>query len=81
MPSYNYRCLSCNKRFTIFQGMNETALSMCKFCNSDSIERLISGGSGLIFKGSGFYLTDYKHGTKNKEVSKEKGAKKTKFKE
>jgi len=81
MPSYNYRCLSCNKRFTIFQGMHETALSICKFCNSNSIERLISGGSGLIFKGSGFYLTDYKNNKKSKKSAKKNDIKKTKSKE
>tara|TARA_B100000700_G_scaffold84282_1_gene94880 strand:- start:575 stop:745 length:171 start_codon:yes stop_codon:yes gene_type:complete len=54
--------------------MNEKAVSNCKLCKSEDIEKLISGGSGLIFKGSGFYLTDYKNGNKkdNKTKIKEK---------
>tara|TARA_Y100001970_G_scaffold80565_1_gene102306 strand:- start:1690 stop:1860 length:171 start_codon:yes stop_codon:yes gene_type:complete len=54
--------------------MNEKAVSNCKLCKSEDIEKLISAGSGLIFKGSGFYLTDYKNGNKkdNKTKIKEK---------
>tara|TARA_B100000686_G_scaffold275536_1_gene294124 strand:+ start:374 stop:601 length:228 start_codon:yes stop_codon:yes gene_type:complete len=59
MPSYNYKCLGCKKEFVVFQSMNDKHLTCCKFCESNKIERLISAGSGLIFKGSGFYLTDY----------------------
>ena len=60
MPSYNYKCLGCEKEFVVFQNINDQHLTVCKFCDSDNIKRLISAGSGLIFKGSGFYLTDYK---------------------
>ena len=71
MPTYNYRCLSCSKEFVVFQSMNEKSVSNCKLCNSEKIEKLISAGSGLIFKGSGFYLTDYKN-SKNNENSNNK---------
>ena len=70
MPTYNYRCLSCSKKFIVFQSMNEKAVSNCKLCNSEKIEKLISAGSGLIFKGSGFYLTDYKNGNKKNDKTK-----------
>lgn len=74
MPTYNYKCLSCSKEFVVFQSMNDKSISNCKLCESEEIEKLISAGSGLIFKGSGFYLTDYKNGNKkdNKTKIKEK---------
>ena len=66
MPTYNYKCLSCDKAFTVFQQMSEKPISNCKFCKSNNIEKMISAGSGLIFRGSGFYLIDYKQGSKKK---------------
>ena len=65
MPTYNYICLGCDKKFSIFQTMNDKPISNCKYCENEKVEKIISGGSGLIFKGSGFYLTDYKN-KKNK---------------
>ena len=75
MPTYNYKCLSCDEMFVVFQSMSEKPISNCKFCSSNKIEKMISAGSGLIFKGSGFYLTDYKQGSKNsdtKNIKKDK---------
>jgi len=66
MPTYNYICLACNKKFSIFQNMNDTSVSDCENCKNGKLEKIISGGSGLIFKGSGFYLTDYKNKKNNK---------------
>ena len=66
MPTYNYICLACDKKFSIFQSMDDKPISNCKYCNNRKVEKIISGGSGLIFKGSGFYLTDYKDNKKNK---------------
>ena len=60
MPTYNYKCLSCDKIFVVFQHMSEKPILNCKFCSSNNIEKMIGAGYGLIFKGSGFYLTDYK---------------------
>lgn len=71
MPTYNYKCLSCKKKFVAFQTMNEGPILSCVVCSSDKVEKLISAGSGLIFKGAGFYLTDYKEASKknkNNEV-------------
>ena len=69
MPTYNYYCHKCDTHFSYFQKMNELPLLTCKECRS-KIERVITGGTGLIFKGSGFYLTDYKD-SKKKPVHNE----------
>ena len=60
MPTYDYRCLKCKKKFEQLQRITEPALKKCPKCGGKA-ERLISGGTGLIFKGSGFYITDYKN--------------------
>ena len=59
MPTYNYYCCDCDSHFSYFQKMSDLPISKCEKCNG-IIKRLITGGTGLIFKGSGFYLTDYK---------------------
>lgn len=59
MPTYDYECLNCGESFEIFQKMNDSHLKECPKCKG-KIKRLIGSGSGLIFKGSGFYVTDYK---------------------
>ncbi|MCL5268720.1 MAG: zinc ribbon domain-containing protein [Bacteroidetes bacterium] len=59
MPTYEYKCDKCGYVFEEFQSMNEKPLSVCPKCNG-KVHRLIGAGAGLIFKGSGFYLTDYK---------------------
>ncbi len=58
MPTYSYKCERCNKIVSVFQGINDKPLINCDTCNSD-ISRIITGGTGMIFKGSGFYQTDY----------------------
>ena len=60
MPTYDYKCKKCSHTFEYFQTMSDALLELCPECKGD-LRRLISGGSGLIFKGSGFYLTDYKN--------------------
>ena len=65
MPTYNYYCSECDDHFSYFQKMSEIAKSNCEKCKG-KINRVITGGTGLIFKGSGFYLTDYKNDTKSK---------------
>ncbi len=59
MPTYEYKCDKCGYVFEELQSMNEDPLTTCPRCNG-SVQRLIGPGAGLIFKGSGFYLTDYK---------------------
>ncbi len=60
MPTYDYRCKSCGHEFEEFQTMSSDPLTMCPKCAKPTLKRLMSSGAGLIFKGSGFYLTDYK---------------------
>jgi putative FmdB family regulatory protein len=59
MPTYEYECKSCGHSFEAFQSMSEAPLSECPQCGKE-LRRLINGGSGIIFKGSGFYVTDKK---------------------
>ena len=66
MPTYEYKCESCNCQFEEFQGINEPPLQICPCCKEGKVKKLISAGGGLLFKGSGFYVTDYKgHGNGN----------------
>ena len=67
MPSYDYLCQKCGHRFEAFQKMSDKLWTKCPEC-SGQIKRLIGGGSGLIFKGSGFYITDYKNSSEKAEV-------------
>ena len=60
MPTYEYHCKDCGFEFEEFQSIASEPLQICPKCNG-RVERKISGGTGLIFKGSGFYITDYKN--------------------
>ena len=60
MPTYEYECLKCKRRFDIFQKMSDEPVKKCLKCDGE-MRRLIGTGAGLIFKGSGFYTTDYKN--------------------
>ena len=62
MPTYEYECTHCGHKFEAFQKITETALSKCPKCNH-KLRRLIGSGSGIIFKGTGFYATDYRKKT------------------
>lgn len=59
MPNYDYECTGCKNVFEKFQTMSEAPLKTCPKCQGP-VERLIGAGAGIIFKGSGFYQTDYK---------------------
>ena len=59
MPTYDYKCLECEHQFEKFQGITAPPLEECPEC-SGKVKRLIGAGAGLIFKGSGFYITDYR---------------------
>ena len=63
MPTYEYECKSCGHGFEVFQAMSDPPLKTCSKCGKE-VRRLIFGGTGVIFKGSGFYATD-----KNKSVA------------
>jgi len=60
MPTYEYYCTKCKFEFEEFQSIAAEPIKQCPKCNG-KVERKISGGTGLIFKGSGFYITDYKN--------------------
>ncbi len=60
MPTYEYACKFCGKHLEIHQPITAEPLKRCPACKKAGLKRLISGGAGLIFKGSGFYETDYK---------------------
>lgn len=66
MPTYDYKCSECNYTFEEFQKMTDEPLKVCPKCKGKVI-RLIGSGSAPIFKGSGFYQTDYKKSTKPTE--------------
>lgn len=60
MPTYDYRCSACGHAFEKFQKMSEGAVRKCPECGELKLKRLMGTGAGVIFKGSGFYETDYK---------------------
>jgi putative FmdB family regulatory protein len=74
MPTYEYRCKSCGYEFDELQSMKAEPLKVCPRCKKTALKRLISGGAALVFKGSGFYETDYK---KSHSSSSSSSAKKT----
>ena len=59
MPTYEYECEKCGHRFEKFQNMSEKPVKSCPKCKAE-VRRLIGGGAAVIFRGSGFYETDYK---------------------
>jgi len=76
MPTYEYECLSCGAHFDAFQKMSDSPIDNCINCKG-SVRRIVSGGSGLIFKGSGFYITDYAKGKGKQTESSTTKQKKT----
>jgi len=71
MPTYQYRCPECGYEFEEFQSMTEDAIETCPKCQGKT-RRLISGGAGILFKGSGFYETDYRSSSYKKDAQKER---------
>ena len=63
MPTYEYECEACQHSFEALQGITQKKLKKCPKCGNQKLVRLIGSGSGMIFKGSGFYATDYKKKT------------------
>ncbi len=71
MPTYDYRCKKCSHQFEYFQSMKDEPLKTCPKCDGE-VERLIGAGAGLIFKGSGFYITDYRSDSYKKAAKADK---------
>jgi len=59
MPTYDYKCENCNNTFEFFQSMKDDLMTLCPQCGHNTLKKLVSMPAGLIFKGTGFYLTDY----------------------
>ena len=68
MPTYEYVCEGCNHKFDELQTMLEEPLKTCPECKEDKLRRLFGAGAGIIFKGSGFYATDYRSPTQSPEM-------------
>lgn len=60
MPTYDYECKGCGHRFDELQKFSDPVLTKCPACKKNKLERLFGGGGAIIFKGSGFYETDYR---------------------
>lgn len=74
MPTYDYRCNGCGHTFEQFQSMKDKALTKCPECKKNTLERLIGLGGGIIFKGSGFYQTDYRSDSYKKAAEADSGS-------
>jgi putative FmdB family regulatory protein len=72
MPTYEYECQKCGHTFEIFQMMTDEPRKRCPECRG-KVKRLIGAGAGIIFKGSGFYETDYRSDSYKKKAKAEKG--------
>lgn len=73
MPTYEYECRECKHRFEVFQSMTDEPVKECTECGAE-VRKLIQGGAGIIFKGSGFYKKDYGTGVTSQGGKKENGA-------
>lgn len=72
MPTYEYRCPVCGNEFEQFQRMSDPPAAECPTCSTPA-ERKLSGGAGLLFKGSGFYITDYRSESYKQAAKQESG--------
>ncbi len=83
MPTYDYRCELCGHQLEVFQSITARPLKKCPGCGQRGLERVIGAGAGILFKGSGFYETDYrsesyKRGAEADQKSRDGGKKKKK---
>ncbi len=74
MPTYDYRCDACGHGFETFQSISARPEKKCPKCGKPKLRRLIGTGGGLIFKGSGFYITDYRSDDYKKKAKSETDA-------
>ena len=72
MPTYEYECRECGHRFEEFQSITDEPIGTCPECGGE-VRRLIGSGAGIIFKGSGFYQTDYRSESYRKAEKAERG--------
>ncbi len=74
MPTYDYRCDACDHTFELFQGINDAVKRKCPECGKRKLRRLFGTGAAIVFKGSGFYQTDYRSESYKKGAEAEKKA-------
>ena len=73
MPTYDYECANCGHKFEKFQSMSSPPVKKCPQCGENAVKRLIGIGAGVIFKGGGFYETDYRSDKYKADAKKESG--------
>jgi putative FmdB family regulatory protein len=74
MPTYEYQCDACEHQFEEFQSINAERLKKCPKCGKKKLRRLIGGGAAILFKGSGFYQTDYRSDSYKQSAKKDENA-------
>src|SRR3954469_17211271 len=74
MPTYEYKCTACGHAFEQFQSMSAPPVKKCPQCGKAKVKRLLGTGAGIIFKGSGFYITDYRDSSYKDKSKAESGA-------
>ena len=80
MPTYEYKCDACGHAFELFQSMSAEPTRRCPKCKKLKVKRLIGTGAGLIFKGSGFYITDYRDQSYKDKAKADSGSTETETK-
>jgi putative FmdB family regulatory protein len=78
MPTYDYECSACDHSFELFQSINDPVKKKCPVCGKSKLRRLFGTGAALLFKGSGFYQTDYRSESYKKGAASDKPADSTK---
>lgn len=77
MPTYDYECDACGHEFELFQSISEDVVKECPECNKPELRRLFGTGAAVVFKGSGFYQTDYRSDSYKQAAEKDKKSKTT----
>jgi putative FmdB family regulatory protein len=78
MPTYDYECDACSHTFELFQGINEPVQKKCPECGKNKLRRLFGTGGAIVFKGSGFYQTDYRSESYKKAAQADKSSSESK---
>lgn len=74
MPTYDYECDACGHKMEVFQGITEEPLTKCPACKKKKFRRLFGAGAGILFKGSGFYQTDYRSESYKQKAASDKSS-------